>query len=1044
MATLLSIARHAFTDLTRRRGREYFDRGHVEVANGATDADGLVKAWVRGSLGTHYLVQIDRRGVEDRGELVVSCDCPYFADGRPCKHIYAVMYASEDQFDARQPVHLVLEVPQRERDQDEFFLKGFDSERPWRRDLNQVRRVMQSSRRPDDIEHHRPHRLSFSLAVELSRSLGRLAVEVFGEPVLASGRSGKPHPFSPPQELEAIVDPLDRAAVALLLEHPTTHAQEPTSFFVTASRRTEVLQALVATRRFTIGSSERPATIDPLAWTPELVVADNRVDARLLRGEETRSLRAVSLVLEDGTLVMDDAVGGLTSGRGARLLEHIARHGPLTFVDKEADLVVAELSKLPSLPERIHFDERLSWTATHVETVPQASLRTHEDGRSTVGTIRFLYGDIAVPLGDDRAALVDPEGRRFLLRRPDQERRAVARLSALGVKQEVAGRPGVQISSRRLPAAIGALVDTGWWVEAEGMRYRAVEERHYQVVSGIDWFDVRGEMRFGETVVPLPTLLEAAAKNQTEIPLEDGSVGVLTGRTKRLVDALLALGKHDRQEGAIRFEKSQAAFLDLLLSAEAEVEADQQFRRVRDNLRRAQKVTPIDAPDQFAGELRGYQKEGIGWLRFLEEIDLGGILADDMGLGKTVQVIALLAGAARRPSMVVAPKSLVHNWITEAARFAPELSVLDYTGPGRSPDEIDGYDLVVTTYGTVRRDVTELRKRRFHYLILDEAQAVKNPSSQSSKACRLLDGYHRLALTGTPVENHPIELWSIFEFLNPRMLGPRRKFASLISEDDAAGIGRALRPLILRRTKEQVLPELPEKTEMEELCELEGPQRRHYDELRDHYRRSLLTRGPEVPRVEVLEALLRLRQAACHSGLVDPSRVDEPSAKLETLMAHLEEVTARGHKALVFSQFVALLQIVKKQVEAANLRYEYLDGKTRDRAERIANFMRDPEVNLFLISLKAGGLGLNLTAADYVFILDPWWNPAVEAQAIDRAHRIGQTRPVFAYRLIAKDTVEEKILALAAKKRRLAEALVAAEADPLSKLTLEDLELLLS
>ena len=352
------------------------------------------------------------------------------------------------------------------------------------------------------------------------------------------------------------------------------------------------------------------------------------------------------------------------------------------------------------------------------------------------------------------------------------------------------------------------------------------------------------------------------------------------------------------------------------------------------------------------------------------------------------------------------------------------------------------------------RDIPRLKDHAFDYVVLDEAQAIKNASTASAKAVRLLKGRNRLALSGTPVENHLGELWSLFEFLNPGMLGEARvlKMAGGLSrnpsEEARQLLAQALRPFILRRTKKQVAKELPEKTEQTIFCELEATQRKQYDELKRHYRESLLQRvakqGMGRSKMHVLEALLRLRQAACHPALIDSSRSAEPSAKLEVLMEQLTEVLEEGHKALVFSQFTSMLAIVRLRLDAAGIVYEYLDGSTTDRQARVERFQTDEKCGLFLISLKAGGLGLNLTAAEYVFLLDPWWNPAVEAQAVDRAHRIGQSRPVFAYRLIAKDTVEEKVLELQKSKRDLADAILGEDNSLIRDLGREDLELLLS
>jgi SNF2 family DNA or RNA helicase len=339
---------------------------------------------------------------------------------------------------------------------------------------------------------------------------------------------------------------------------------------------------------------------------------------------------------------------------------------------------------------------------------------------------------------------------------------------------------------------------------------------------------------------------------------------------------------------------------------------------------------------------------------------------------------------------------------------------------------------------------------RFDYIVLDEAQAIKNAGTESAKAARLLQGNHRLVMSGTPIENHLGELWSLFEFLNPGMLGSLSGGVSMKNPDEPTRVilSKALRPFILRRTKDQVAKELPQKLEQTVYCELDKGQRKSYDELRDHYRQALLgrieTQGMGKSKMQILEALLRLRQAACHPGLLDPKRKGELGAKLEVLMARLTEVIAEGHKALVFSQFTSLLAIVRLHLDQQGVVYEYLDGQVRDRQSRVERFQSDPACPLFLISLKAGGVGLNLTAAEYVFLLDPWWNPAVEAQAIDRAHRIGQSKRVFAYRLIAKDTVEEKVLELQNTKRNLADAIIRADASLVRDLKREDLEFLFS
>ncbi|MBV8782353.1 MAG: DEAD/DEAH box helicase, partial [Phycisphaerae bacterium] len=568
-----------------------------------------------------------------------------------------------------------------------------------------------------------------------------------------------------------------------------------------------------------------------------------------------------------------------------------------------------------------------------------------------------------------------------------------------------------------------------------------------------------GKVDFGGQSVSLPALLAAMRRGETTVALGDGTFGLLPEEWLAKYVPLASVAKTD--EDVLRFTKTQIGLLDALLATQPDSTFDETYRKTRDELMRFEGITAGEAPAGFVGELRHYQQETLGWFDFLRRFGFGGCLADDMGLGKTVQVLALLesrrtSSELHGPSLVVVPRSLVFNWCSEAARFAPQLRLLDHSGINRAKEieTFADYDVIITTYGTLRRDAMQLKDVRFDYIVLDEAQAIKNPNSESAKAARLLRGDNRLVLSGTPVQNHLGDLWSLFEFLNPGMLGAVSAFSAATfagggaDADGRALLARGLRPFILRRTKEQVAPELPARMEQTLYCELEADQRKLYDELREHYRHSLMglidREGLGKAKIQILEALLRLRQAACHPGLIDKTRDADNSAKLDTLIPRLLEVTEDGHKALIFSQFTQFLSIVRKKLDKEGLVYEYLDGRTRDRQQRVDRFQTDDNCKLFLISLKAGGLGLNLTAADYVFLLDPWWNPAVEAQAIDRSHRIGQTRQVFACRLIARDTVEEKVLSLQQSKQSLADAIINGDNSVLRSIGREDLQLLLS
>jgi SNF2 family DNA or RNA helicase len=676
--------------------------------------------------------------------------------------------------------------------------------------------------------------------------------------------------------------------------------------------------------------------------------------------------------------------------------------------------------------------------------------------------VEFAY-DGSVFAADAHASAYDPERRRLVLRDGAAEHAAMQRLQQLGFRRgwiAPGARHHLTVSVDQFPRAVRTLVREGWHVEADGRVFRAPRAFNVHVKSGIDWFELHGHVDFGDgRSASIADLLAARRRGDGTVVLDDGTRGMVP---EEWLERYMRIASFGEAEGDhIRYQPSQAALLDALLENQPAVDVDERFARARAELKQFSGIRPLDPAASFKGTLREYQREALGWFEFLRRFGFGGCLADDMGLGKTVMVLALLdarrvdADSERpRPSVAVVPRSLVFNWKDEAARFAPELRVLDYTGASRDAASIADHDLVLTTYGTLRRDAPALTAHAFDYVILDEAQAIKNAATASAKAVRLLRGNHRLALSGTPIENHVGELWSLFDFLNPGLLGTARAFKSVsgaqagAEQEDLALVTQAVKPLILRRTKAQVEPELPPRTEQTIHCELEGPQRRFYDELRAHYRATLLARvarsGLAKSKMQVLEALLRLRQAACHPGLVDPRRAEESSAKLDVLLPHLSEVIDEGHKALVFSQFTSFLALVRDRLQEQGIVYEYLDGQTRDRAARVERFNTDADCRVFLISLKAGGVGLNLTAAEYVFLLDPWWNPAVEAQAIDRAHRIGQHQHVFAYRLIAEDTVEEKVADLQRTKRELADAILTADPALIRNLNAEDLDWLLS
>lgn len=891
----------------------------------------------------------------------------------------------------------------------------------------------------------------------------------------ATGAWGSPRPVGGNLFAHAgAPDALEREFAQVVPNVPRDGPAGPGQVIVPPARfGTTLRQMLFSGRGRMLFTSEGPFHVvrwdDQLPWEIEVSVTPDRgrdrfiVEGWFVRDGARMPVSDATALIRGGLALVDDTLHRFADdGRFPVLL---ALHARPKFTVSPSGLLafLGELHTLPRLP-LLTLPEGHSLSPVSAVPTPRVRVRRVRDedteSERLEATLAFDYAGETVDAADPRASVFDRATNQLLQRSAEAE--AAAREAAVAAGLRAQEDAALRLPERRAADIATSLRAQGFLVEMEGALLHTELEIDLRVASGIDWFDVHGRATFDGTAVAWPELLKAARSGERFVTLTDGSMGLVPDEWMRRLSFLTATGAVT--EGRVRYRRAQAGVLDALLASVERVDVDAQFARVRETLEHFRRVEPHDAPPGFRGELRPYQREGLGWLAFLQQLGFGGCLADDMGLGKTIQALALLeqrrtAGAG--PSLVVVPNSLVFNWQQEAARFTPELQVVAHVGAGRTrdPRALASAHVVLTTYGILRRDAVFLSRVPFDYVILDEAQAIKNAATASARAARVLKARHRLAMTGTPVENRLAELWSLFEFLNPGVLGASGRLVGALraAAPEPGGtpdpealdlLSRALRPYILRRTKAQVAPELPQRVEQTVLVDLREEDRRRYDELRDHYRGTLLGRieaeGMGRAKVHVLEALLRLRQTACHPGLVNPAFIGAGSAKLDVLADSVTEVVDEGHKVLVFSQFTSLLAIVREHFDRAGLVYEYLDGQTRDREARVTRFQEDPACHVFLISLKAGGLGLNLTAADYVFLLDPWWNPAVEAQAIDRAHRIGQTRPVLATRLIARDTVEEKVLQLQERKRDLADAILRAEDGPLSSLTREDLELLLT
>lgn len=1021
---------------SKAAGWQYAASGRVQIVDlvplgspAAAAGGAHVRAIVQGT--TLYSVRLEVDGQSG----VCECTCPAFESLGPCKHVFATAIEA-DRGRTRRTSPSAWAAPPKRREPE-----------AWERRLTSI----EAGQAPPSPSAHVASDLGFVLDTAASVSKGKL--------VLKSVRPGtkpgvlKPEPldFSTLPALGPEHERLARlcASVAESLAYAYQRSGD-SEFAFGPGIDVLALQALAECPDPRVRTGNGVTTLRLL---PEVL----RVVLRLSGDTNTVSVAIGFVGLEDAprpALLLSSGIVVWPDGTCARfqpvtsytLLRSLVRDGPLDLPRAQMPRLVQAFAHDPYIEVEVEAATGIRVRETPVpleaELDPDREAviiapRGTSDGEARAWTYKLARNE----LSRHRAAALEP---------------VIADLTTAGA-QLVSHSPAsahFRVRTAGLGGLGAALKAQDIEAHAYGRRVHIADSARVSVTSGIDWFEMTGEARFGDITVALTDLLAGAEDGSPLVELPDGSFGVL-GADWDAFETLAALGRPHR--GKLRFSRSQGAILDHLLR-DLDVEADEAFGKMRDSLRRFDRIRPVETPGGFRGELREYQKEGLSWMTFLAEFGFGGCLADDMGLGKTVQVLALLVarrkseGAAPKPTLLVVPKSVIFNWKTEASRFAPEITILDYTGPHRPKATLRSRteDVWLTTYATMRQDIGALRNIAFSYVILDESQAIKNAASDTAKAVRLLQADHRLALSGTPIENHLGELKSLFDFLNPSLFGPSRVMPTALGAEDRALVARMVRPFLLRRTKAKVAPELPDRIEQVIKVKLSAEERAVYNRVLLAARADVLgaveAKGLARSKLHVLTALLRLRQAACHSRLVG-GRSQDVGAKVLELIDRLQQLREERNKALVFSQFTEFLGIVRDALPP-ELPHLYLDGRTRDRESLVKEFQSESGPPVFLISLKAGGVGLNLTAAGYVFLLDPWWNPAVEAQAIDRAHRIGQKNSVIAYRLVAEDTIEEKILLLQEKKRDLFKSIVsedgAGDESLLRSLTREDLEAILS
>lgn len=582
------------------------------------------------------------------------------------------------------------------------------------------------------------------------------------------------------------------------------------------------------------------------------------------------------------------------------------------------------------------------------------------------------------------------------------------------------------------------------------------------ISSNTDWFDARVDIVFGDQKVTIADVKKALANRQQFVPLNDGTLGILPEEWIKKYSLLFRVGEGKQDQ--LRLSKYHMSVIDELYEERNEEELVVQLEEKYDSLRLFNKIKEIPVPEHLKHVLRPYQEHGFHWINYLRDIGWGGILADDMGLGKTVQALSYMHffrhEYGKLNALVVCPTTLMFNWENEIKKFTPSLSYHIHHGADRAKNKelFKEKEIIITTYGTLRSDIKMLVDIPFDYVILDESQAIKNPASKVTKAAGLLRAKNRLCMSGTPLQNNTFDIFAQMNFLNPGMLGSieffRQEFSIPIDkfgeQDRKDHLRKILYPFILRRTKEQVAKDLPDKIETILYCEMEDEQRNIYEAYRNDFRDKILgtieSQGINRSQLTILQGLMKLRQI-CDSPAIlnEQDKFPNHSIKLDELGREITE-NISNHKALVFSQFLGMLALIREKLKELGVDHEYFDGSTSaiERERAIQRFQNDENCRVFLISLKAGGVGLNLTAADYVYIVDPWWNPAVEQQAIDRTHRIGQTKNILAYRMICKDTIEDKILQLQEKKRLLAKDLITDDEGFVKSLTRADVEYLFS
>ncbi len=1089
---------HNFDTRTLRRGREICRAGGVQrLFPGVEDLS--ISAIVTGSYAPSYEVDMGLSFNEHGWVTVESyCDCPVFEQ---CKHAAAAMFAAE----AQDKLAEIMRVK-------EFSIVPADPYQPWLSSIqyaaDTTNEVSVPVKKGDDrflvyLLRNNPDRMRHSVSIGFSVSR-----------VLKDGRWGEPQKavqdFSRLVTKEYVSDIDRKLLLELLVLLPSAEFH---SVPLNSAKAVEWLGRVVGTGRccwMEIGKENVLAPGDALkaelSWA---VLPDGTQQPDLAIGGDGVLLPMDIPCYVDGvaktfgrlkTSFTSSQMNAWLSGPGVHPsdVEALSKKMDETF---SKDMGIHRPLHITHCEERVLSKARMT-----LFTFSEKDLKVNHfayGSRQPVHAVKieYLYGSVSVdPAAHDELISVwNGDTLVSVIRDYEAEERLEAPFAGVGFK--VVGRVYYWVDPSDpvwgwltlkeendfltfLSQTVPRLEELGWDVEFDpSFELTLIEPESWfadleESASGVDWFDAEvGVVVDGEKINLIPLLtdflrrtsvrsLNKALDSNIVFPLsEERNLLIPAERLRMLASMLLELFDTKvvaKKEGCLQIPWLRAMELGRLLDGESAWEGrlPESLKSKLQRFMQLPEVPAVEVPKGLKTELRDYQQEGVSWMQFLRESGFGAVLADDMGLGKTVQALAHIliekeSGRLDKPCLIVAPTSVLYNWEDETRRFAPGLRVHVSHGPERDEffDTFSEYDLIVTSYPLLVRDGKMLLKNEFHMVVLDEAQFVRNHKTQAARTVRLLHAKQRIALTGTPLENNLDDLWSLFSFVVPGLLGDQALFRRLFrvpiekagNVDSRRLLARRIAPFMLRRTKDEVAKELPPKTVMIQHIELSAGQKDLYETVRASMektvRDAIRQKGLARSHIIVLDALLKMRQVCCHPKLLKLKAAEKvkDSAKLDALRDLLLELVSEGRRILLFSQFVSMIKLIEELLDAENIKYVKLTGRTKDRKTPIREF-QSGEVPVFLISLKAGGTGLNLTAADTVIHYDPWWNPAVENQATDRAHRIGQDKPVFVYKLIAAGTVEDKILELQEKKSALINGLLSDQKEVISKWDVADIE----